>query len=266
MNVVLVTIVLVVIIAIILASKRTMPSANPSPTASTRDSSQVEQRRGQGAAIKIKVVTRPDTPSEKEASELLKAATAKHNSGDTTAAIDTLRRAYALMASSPIIYPIETYLRLPLYLQKAGRYAEAMIEFENLLKSSPVKIAREFAHCKPTERQGLVSMENSAIHDKIRLACEREEKFELAVFHAILSHAERCLGLKYQKRGQELRTIKSKASWKEVVEDVSDTALKPRKEALLDACVAFSKEVSSEGLVVLTDEVKAIVSEVTPTA
>jgi len=95
-----------------------------------------------GISLKYEVSVREKTASEEKSSELLKEATKKKNEKDLAGAIDCLREAYKLMAQSSISYPIETFLRLPLYLQQAGRYDESVTEFEKLLKTSPDKIAK----------------------------------------------------------------------------------------------------------------------------
>ena len=104
------------------------------------------------------VQVRPPTANEKEASRLLKSATSKHDKKDFDGAVNDLREAYYNMRKATLIYPIATYLRLPLYLQKAGRYHEALTEFDSLLKNTHD------------------TRDITVIRNKMKLAAKREEK------------------------------------------------------------------------------------------
>lgn len=114
-----------------------------------------------GVSLKYEVSVREKTASEERSSELLKEATQKKSDKDLDGAITCLRKAYKLMSHSNISYPIETYLRLPLYLQQAGHYNESIAEFEKLLSNSQAKIAKEFSHISKQEQNGLSAMEIS---------------------------------------------------------------------------------------------------------
>ena len=98
------------------------------------------------ASLEYEVSVREKTASEERSRELLRDATQKKDEKNLDGAIASLREAYKLMAQSTISYPIETFLRLPLYLQQAGRYAESIQEFERLLSNTPAQIARAFSH------------------------------------------------------------------------------------------------------------------------
>lgn len=65
--------------------------------------------------------------------ELLRNATAFRDKKEWDAAINTLAEAKKLMLISPVLYPTETWCKYPLYLQFAGRWDEALVEFEFLL-------------------------------------------------------------------------------------------------------------------------------------
>ena len=71
--------------------------------------------------------------SDERVAGLLKAATAHKSSGDWGAALAVLAEAKSLMLVSSVSYPAETWCRLPLYLQQAGRMEESMKEFQFLL-------------------------------------------------------------------------------------------------------------------------------------
>ena len=65
--------------------------------------------------------------------ELLRQATAFKDQKDWDAALTALAEAKRLMLVSPVSYPAETWCKYPLYLQQAGRFEEAMSEFQFLL-------------------------------------------------------------------------------------------------------------------------------------
>ena len=64
---------------------------------------------------------------------LLKKATEQKKSGDINNAILTLKLAYGEIAKTTIEYPVETFLRLPMYLQEAKQNDEAWKEFNKIL-------------------------------------------------------------------------------------------------------------------------------------
>lgn len=123
-------------------------------------------------------------------------ATQKRDAGDIGAAIDLLRTAYSKIVSASVSYPVNTFLRLPLYLQEAGRTDEAWKEFESLL-----------THGFPNQLSNpeVLPMEHSQIYDKIRLFLQRETQFDRAVSFGILSYVSWAAGLHRQKRRSELK-------------------------------------------------------------
>ena len=101
-----------------------------------------------GVTLTAQIIVREPTRDEWRASELLKEATARHDAKDFDGAVGCLRKAYPLLADSSTSYPIATYVRLPLYLQKARRLKEAEREFEALLTGTHARIARDAKHLR----------------------------------------------------------------------------------------------------------------------
>ena len=66
--------------------------------------------------------------------EQLKLATKAKKDGDLLKAIDILIKTYQDISSTEWAYPVETYLRLPMYMQEAGQIKEAWQYFHYLLK------------------------------------------------------------------------------------------------------------------------------------
>ncbi len=78
------------------------------------------------------------------ASSLHRQATVLKDAGDWDGAIEILRSAKPHMERSGVSYPPDTWDRLPRYLQRVGRYAEAMAEFDYLLSDLPRRANHSF--------------------------------------------------------------------------------------------------------------------------
>ena len=108
------------------------------------------------------------------ARELSKQATKMHDAKRFDKAVDLLYQVAETRKNN--CHGIATLLRLPLYLQKAGRIDEAMIEFNRLYDGSYERIK----HCQPHLDEAKVI--NYAAHDrriikqKIALAKKREAR------------------------------------------------------------------------------------------
>jgi hypothetical protein len=112
-------------------------------------------------------------------SELLGKATSVSDTCDFNQAIEYLKQAYQEIAKTGFNHGIETFLRLPLYLQKAGRSNEAWIEFNNLLtKGYPNQPINEID----------TAMVHSRIYDKMRLFLQRENRHIEAIKYGIFSY------------------------------------------------------------------------------
>lgn len=111
-----------------------------------------------------------------ETDALLRKATACADAKDWDEAIACLEKADNRMQVSPVSYPVETLLKLPLYLQKAGRFDESLAAFERILRETPGRIARHFAHRPKAMQAKFVRHEKGVIRDKLVLAKEREKK------------------------------------------------------------------------------------------
>lgn len=117
--------------------------------------------------------------SSTDVSTLLKKATELKNAGKIDAAVETLRQTYSEISKTSVDYGVETFLRLPLYLQAAGRNDEAWREFNFLL-----------THDYPNQpmQPGAREYFESKIYDKMRLFLLREGKHTLAVSYGALAY------------------------------------------------------------------------------
>ena len=115
---------------------------------------------------------------DEQISELLKLATAA-KAANPNAGASYLRKAYRKIRRTNIDYGIQTFLRLPMYLQAAGRGREALDELDRLFRDGcPNRIPRG-------ESPRL--MDQAAVLDKKRLVLQRQRKFAEAVPAGVLS-------------------------------------------------------------------------------
>jgi hypothetical protein len=160
-----------------------------------------------------------------EADKLLKEATTKKKSGDINGAIKALRDSYKMINENPMSYPIQTYLRLPLYLQEAGKGDEAWSEFNQLIM---------WVNTKQRYSPEVTPMELSIIWDKMRLHLQREGKNDYAVQFAVWSYLSWAVGLYMQKRKDELKAYKAETN----IQKALKTSLhKAGKEFLTDRLI-----------------------------
>lgn len=120
-------------------------------------------------------------------SALLREATAFKEQKDWNAAVKALAEAKSLMLISPLCYPAETWCKYPLYLQQAGRFEEAMGEFNFLLNDLERRARRDARLDDPNvgpKRQkmvyykGLIRNDSRVIKEKLALAQSRQKKTE----------------------------------------------------------------------------------------
>jgi hypothetical protein len=157
--------------------------------------------------------------------KLLKEASQKKRNGDLDGAIALLKAAYKELDRHSWSFPIEVYLRLPLYLHEAGRKDEAWEELNRLTL---------WVNSKPRYSPEVTPMELSAIWDKMRLVLQREGKNDYALQFAVWSYLSWAVGLYIQKREGELKAYKAKTN----IEKTLKTSLrKTGKEFLTDRLV-----------------------------
>jgi hypothetical protein len=186
------------------------------------------------------------------ADELLKIATQKRDAEDINAAIELLRTAYSKIALTSVSYPVNTFLRLPLYLQEAGRTDEAWKEFESLL-----------THGFPNQLSNprVLPMEHSQIYNKMRLFLQREREFERAVSFGILSYVSWAVGLHRQKRRSELKGYIERENIDVNLAPLLKKAKKLElKDGLVDVVAAEIKWLPEIDLASLSDRIDSILS------
>lgn len=132
--------------------------------------------------VRLEVV-RPGSPADLafQAADLQKEATALHDNGQLEEAIRRLRDAARIDPDQLIARA----LRLPLWLQEAGRIDDARAEFEALIADVPRRVAVSIPRRK--DRRSIEHAELAAIYDKMRLAYKREGRLDEAEAFGLLA-------------------------------------------------------------------------------
>lgn len=156
-----------------------------------------KDKKNSEASFSIEVKPSIGMGTDDTVQRLLKEASQKKRDGDLDGAIALLRAAYKELDRHPWFFPIEVYLRLPLYLQESGKKDEAWEEFNRLVL---------WVNSKPRYSPEGTPMELSAIWDKMRLFLQREGKNEYAITFGVWSYLSWARGLHEHKRLSELET------------------------------------------------------------
>ena len=150
-------------------------------------------------------------PNPLKADDLLKEATARKKENDFDSAIQLLRQAFEEIRKANALLGVETFLRLPLYLQQAGRSREAWLEFNSLLfKGYP----------NQTRDMGSLARDRAKIFDKMRLFLERDGKAEIAAVFGVFHMVCKGIGLFHEDRRKELKAWFSKTACTEYVAEL----------------------------------------------
>jgi hypothetical protein len=184
-----------------------------------------KDKQSKEISFSVEVKSSIEMGTDDEYNRLLKEATNKKRSGELDGAITILRSVYDKLNSNGMMFSIETYLRLPLYLQEAGRKDEAWSEFNQLIL---------WVNSKQRYSPEVTPMEQSIIWDKMRLFLQREGKNDYAVQFAVWSYLSWAVGLYMQKREEELKTHKTKANIQKTLKGVLNKA---NKESLTDRII-----------------------------
>src|SRR5260370_26155700 len=113
-----------------------------------------------------------------DTSELLRNATAEKARGNINWEIELLKRFWEEEPFALSGFGVEAYLKLPMYLQQAGRSDEAWRTLKKLLSDYVLSGAKQ--------NEQVVPMVQSVIYDKMRLFWQREGKAQAAIKYGIL--------------------------------------------------------------------------------
>lgn len=165
---------------------------------------------------------------------LLKNATSEKADGNINGAIELLKRFWEEEPFASSGHGVEAYLKLPMYLQQAGRGDEAWRTLKILLN--------DYALSNTKLNEQILPMARSDIYDKMRLFWQREGEAQVAIKYGILSHMHWLLGLHHQRRRKEFRDCANR----ETIESVVKPLLKKAKSLHLATtiCGLLESEVS----------------------
>lgn len=140
------------------------------------------------------VTGRELTQTEKRISELEKEATCLSKT-DLKRAIECLRESEKLKSQVGIGYSFKSYLRLPKFLHKDGKFDEAIVEFERLIEEAPSRAKRETPRqdyysdslflllCQPHEYNQLIQ-----IYEAMSKVYRKEKMIDKADYYEKLSY------------------------------------------------------------------------------
>lgn len=126
------------------------------------------------------VFVRPDSADEQRIAALHREATEHKGKKEWDKAIACLREAERLKGNVLTVYPVKHSLRLPLFLQQAGRFDEAMREFQALLDDTESRVLRNLPKRNVSSKTMLTHAEYAEIYAAMSTACKREKHMEQA--------------------------------------------------------------------------------------
>ena len=110
-----------------------------------------------------------------------------HKDVNWDAGVVCLQEAAQLMRNSDY-YDMNKMLRLPVFLQHAGRFEEAVQEFERLLAEAKPMAQKEMANTDlPTAAKRHTHLYYLRIYDKMRMVCKRQKLKDKAEEYRVLS-------------------------------------------------------------------------------
>lgn len=105
------------------------------------------------------------------------------------------------MRQHPSDYVLDRWTRLPVFMQQAGQFDEAMQEFERLLSEVEERVRQESPdRASPAWIEYQINRNYQTIYDKMRMVCKRQKRSDDAAKYGQLS-------IEYGERTEELRVI-----------------------------------------------------------
>jgi len=146
------------------------------------------EKIGQTTATSTIVISK--NPIDERIAALHREAT-QHKNNNWEAAVTCLLEASELMRLHGGIYVMDRWTRLPVFLQQAGRFDEAMLEFERLLSEVESRVDAEFEHSKPIVKEKYVHLNYQKIYDKMRMVCKRQKLTDKTIEYGRLAEEHR---------------------------------------------------------------------------
>lgn len=153
---------------------------------------------------KHNVYARPNSPAEEHFAALHREATQHKENGDWEKAIACLREAENL---NPFM-PVKSAVRLPLFLQQAGHFDEAILEFQKLLDNTEDRVLNWLPKRNISSKKMLIHADLMHIYQSMHTACKREKLQEQANEYAELAEKHKAQHAKLLKAEQARDTKK----------------------------------------------------------
>lgn len=135
--------------------------------------------------LETKIILGEGSPMDKKISELEKEASA-FAGNNWAKAIECLKTIKELRKNAGFLYSFESYLRLPNYLQRAGRIEEALLEFEELIIHTPNRVL------------GMVNRKKEHSDELYSSMCKRQEYLQLSKIYT-------CMQKTYEKENESYK-------------------------------------------------------------
>ncbi len=132
-----------------------------------------------GCKIVLEVTVSGKTPVQEEFAELHRRATKFKDAKQWEEAIACLRKAKELTSPCGDGNTVQSLCRLPLFLQQAGHFEEALAEFQELLDNAELAIEHEFGHQRKNVRERFLHLRLSEIYGHMQTACKRQKRLDL---------------------------------------------------------------------------------------
>ena len=123
-------------------------------------------------------------------------------------AIACLRKAKAL--AGPDECTVQRLCRLPLFLQQAGHFDEALAEFQELLDNAEAANQKEFEHQRKNVWEKFLHLRLSEIYGHMMTACKRQKRLDLLEIYSEKArfHYDKFTRMKAAQEAAEQRKLK----------------------------------------------------------
>jgi len=174
-------------------------------------------------------------PKALRADDYLREAAQLKDENDLEGAVKLLRRGFEEIKREKALYAIDTFLRLPLYLQQAGRDKDAWQEFNLLLTHGYPNQPRDVV---------LIYQERGKVLEKMRWYLQHDGKEAIASVYEIFAQVCKAVAVHKENRTREMRAFFTKAVCNECIDGLKKYPgnlgrLQPIKEAIVDELGRF---------------------------
>jgi hypothetical protein len=169
-------------------------------------------------------------PKQTRADEWLKEAAALKDADDVDGAIKLLKRAFEEIRRENVLYSVETFLRLPVYLQRAGKMKDAWQEFNHLLfKGYP----------NQPKDEAILAIDRAKIFEKMRVFLERDGRADVGAVYGVFHLVCKGIALHKEQRQRELRSSFSKTACADCIHELKKHPgnlgpLQPVRDAIVE--------------------------------